>query len=262
MLKTRVIPVLLTKQMGLVKGRNFDSWRRVGPVMPAVRVYDLRDVDELVLLDVEATSLGRTIKGSLVSQVASASSVPLSVGGGISSIEDAERLFEVGADRVVVNSAAYRTPALVEGLASRFGSQSVVVSIDARRDPYGWTCWSESGSRNEAIAPQEWAKHVEGLGAGEIMLTSIDHEGLMRGYALDLLWEVSSVVSVPLIASGGAGSWEDMRDAVLNGGVSALAAGSIFHFTQVTPFEVKANLSKAGIPTRVTPAIESGLGGS
>ncbi len=259
MLKTRVIPVLLTKQMGLVKGRNFDSWRRVGPLMPAVRVYDLRDVDELVLLDVEATSLGRTIKESLVSQVASASSVPLSVGGGISSVQDAERLFEVGADRVVVSSAAFRTPALVEGLASRFGSQSVVVSIDARRDPSGWTCWSGSGSRNEAVAPEVWAKRVEGLGAGEIILTSIEHEGLMRGYALDLLREVSRVVSIPLIASGGAGSWEDMRDAVSIGGASALAAGSIFHFTQLTPLELKSSLSRAGIPTRVTLSMNSDM---
>lgn len=260
MLKTRVMPVLLTKQMGLVKGRNFDSWRRVGPVMPAVRVYDLRDVDELVLLDVEATSLGRTIKESLVSQVAAASSVPLSVGGGISSVQDAERLFEVGADRVVVNSAAYRTPELVESLANRFGSQSVVVSIDAGRDPYGWTCWSESGSRNETIAPSAWGQRVEGLGAGEILLTSIEHEGLRSGYALDLLHEVSTSVAIPVIASGGAGSAEDMRKAVELGGASALAAGSLFHFTQLTPLAIKVNLARAGIPTRESLATKFGLG--
>lgn len=254
MLKTRVIPVLLTKQMGLVKGKNFDSWRRVGPVMPAVRVYDLRDVDELVLLDVEATSLQSSISESLVSQVASASSVPLSVGGGISSVEDAERLFAVGADRVVVNSAAYRLPDLVEKFASRFGSQSVVVSIDARHDASGWVCWSESGSRREPFSPQAWAKHVEGLGAGEILLSSIDHEGLMCGYALDLIMEVSRYVSIPVIASGGAGSASDMRDAVFIGGASAVAAGSIFHFTRLTPQDVKRRLSAAGIPTRQLPS--------
>lgn len=251
MLKTRVIPVLLTKEMGLVKGRNFDSWRRVGPVLPAVRVYDLRDVDELVLMDVEATSMRRAISESLVRQVASASSVPLSVGGGISSIEDAERLFAVGADRVVVNSAAYRSPDLVEKLASKFGSQSVVASIDARRDTSGWACWSESGKRSEAIQPLAWGRHLEGLGAGEIILTSIEHEGLMGGYALDLLREVSSSLTIPVIASGGAGSASHMADAVLMGGASAVAAGSIFHFTRVTPQDVKMHMSTVGIPTRL-----------
>jgi cyclase len=250
MLKTRVIPVLLAKQMGIVKGANFDSWRRVGPILPTVRVYDLRDVDELVLLDVEGTSLQRPISPALVQQVASAISVPLTVGGGISSVDDAERLFEVGADRVVLNSATYRDPSLVETLASTFGSQSVVVSIDARFGSAGWVCWSASGSRSEGVSPMAWGRHVENLGAGEILLSSIDHEGLMQGYALDLLSELSASVTVPIIASGGAGSASHMCDAVLVGGASAVAAGSIFHFTQITPKDLKTSLAECGIPTR------------
>jgi len=252
MLKTRVIPVLLAKQMGLVKGTNFNSWRRVGPILPAVRVYDLRDVDELVLLDVEGTSLQRSISPALVQEVASACSVPLSVGGGIASVDDAARLFEVGADRVVLNSAAFRVPSLIETLASRFGSQSVVVSIDARFGSAGWTCYSESGSRSEKISPSEWGSRAESLGAGEILLSSIDHEGLMQGYALDLLTSLSGLLKIPVIASGGAGSAEDMAAAVLVGGASAVAAGSIFHFTQLTPLELNSSLSRAGVPTRVT----------
>lgn len=250
MLKTRVIPVLLTRQMGLVKGTNFNSWRRVGPVLPAVRVYDLRDVDEMVLLDVEATSLRRCISESLVQQVACASSVPLSVGGGISSVRDAERLFEVGADRVVLNSAAYRLPSLVEELAGRFGSQSVILSIDATFTESGWICYSESGTRREPTSAQLWGTRAESLGAGEVLVTSIDHEGLMHGYALDLLAELSSTLTIPVIASGGAGNSSHMRDAVSIGGASAVAAGSIFHFTQLTPQDVKSDLSAAGIPTR------------
>lgn len=236
--------------MGLVKGVGFDSWRRVGPLLPAARVYDVRDVDELVLFDIEATGQGRLIGEDVVKQVAASTSVPLSVGGGVSSVADVERLFDAGADRIVLNSFAYRQPPLIERLASRFGSQSVVVSVDARRVESAWTCWSECGGRNEALLVRDWAVRVAELGAGEILLTSIDHEGRMQGYAVDLLSEVSAAVPIPVIASGGAGCPSDACDAVVLGGASAVAMGSLFHFTHVTPNDIKTALASSGVAVR------------
>jgi cyclase len=250
MLKTRVIPTLLVREMGLVKGTRFESWRRVGPLLPAVKVYELRDVDEMVVLDVEATTLNRPISPEVVREIAIASSVPLSVGGGIRSVEEAEALFQAGTDRIVLNSACYRDPSLIELLASRYGSQSVVISIDARHDGSAWVCWSESARRSEGVGPVSWARQVQELGAGEILLTSIDHEGLMAGLALDLIAEVCAAVGVPVIASGGAGSVDDLRKAVTDAGATAVAAGSLFHFTAATPETVKQHLEAFEIPVR------------
>ncbi len=228
MLKTRVIPTLLYKDFGLVKGVGFDSWRRVGAPMQAVKVYNLREVDELVFLDIAATREGRrpdfatdrrprrrvlhAARRSAAAFAASTTCAPASV----------------GADKVALNTAAVETPELISEIARRFGSQCVVVSIDAKRAASGrYEVYTRSGTRATGIDPSVFAKRVEQLGAGEILLTSIDRDGTMEGYDLALVREVSRAVAIPVVASGGAGSYDDMLEAIREGGASAVAAGAV-----------------------------------
>jgi len=251
MLKRRIIPTLLLKDVGLVKGKAFDSWRRVGTVLPAIKVYDRRDVDELILLDISAYREGRGPDVDTVRDAASECSVPLAVGGGVRSVDDVRTLLRAGADKVCINSAAYRTPDLVTSAARAFGSQCVVVSIDVRGSVPEAQCYSCSGTRCEQVGPVAWARRVEALGAGEILLTSVDRDGTMSGYDIDLLKAVTSAVNVPVIASGGAGSYEDLHLALRDGSASAAAAASIYHFTELTPLGAKAYLAEKGIPVRI-----------
>lgn len=251
MLKRRIIPTLLLKDVGLVKGKSFDSWRRVGTVLPAIKVYDRRDVDELILLDISAYREGRGPDVDTVRDAARECSVPLAVGGGVRTVDDVRALLRAGADKVCVNSAAYETPELVTVAARAFGSQCVVVSIDFRGSVPGATCYSRSGTRSEGVAPVEWARRVEELGAGEILLTSIDRDGTMSGYDIDLLETVTRAVKIPVIASGGAGSYEDMYRAFRDASASAAAAASIYHFTELTPLGAKAYLADKGVPVRI-----------
>lgn len=251
MLKTRVIPTLLWKGFGLVKGVGFNSWRRVGTVLPAIKVYNARDVDELVLVDITASEEGRAPDHDAVSDFSDECAVPLTVGGGISDVAQIVALLRAGADKVSVNTAAFAAPDLIERAAVRFGAQCVVASIDVRRGENG-ACrvHSHSGSRDTGHDPVDWAREMVARGAGEILLTSIDRDGTMQGYDVPLIAAVASVVDVPVIASGGAGNYQHMIDAVVQGGASAVAAASIFHFTEQTPAGAKQALQAAGIPVR------------
>jgi cyclase len=250
LLKVRVIPTLLWKQVGLVKGVAFDSWRRVGSVLPAVKVYNLREVDELVVLDIAATHEQRMVDLDMVCEIASECFVPLTVGGGISSVEHVREVLRAGADKVAINSAAYRSPDLIRQAAQRFGAQCVVVSIDAKEvAPGRYECFSDSGTVSTKITPAEMAARVEALGAGELLVTSIERDGTMKGYDLELIRSVAGAVSIPVIASGGAGSYEDFTQAVRSG-ASGVAAASIYHFTQQTPLEAKQYMARHGIAVR------------
>lgn len=245
------MPTLLYRDVGLVKGIRFDSSRRVGSLMQAVKVYNLREVDELVFLDISATLQERAPDFELVDDFADECFMPLTVGGGIRSVEDVGRLLAVGADKVSVNTAAVENPTLVSEIAARFGSQCVVVSIDARRTDGGWTVVTRSGTHDTGLDPAGFARRVQELGAGEILLTSVDRDGTMEGYDVELTAAVSGAVTIPVIASGGAGGYAHMAEAVQRGGASAVAAAAIFHFTQATPLEAKRYLRERGIAVRL-----------
>jgi cyclase len=246
MLKLRVMPTLLYKDIGLVKGVRFDSWRRVGGVMQAVKVYNLREVDELIFLDVSATREQREPDYDLIDDIADECFMPLTVGGGVRSIHHVEQLLKVGADKIALNTAAASDPHLVSAIAETFGSQCVVVSIDAKDG----RVMVESGNRSTTLRPVDHARRVEAAGAGELLVTSVDRDGTMTGYDLELIADVSAAVTIPVIASGGAGSYGDMA-AAIHAGASAVAAASIFHFTDQTPLEAKRFLREQGIPTRL-----------
>ncbi|MDD2685739.1 MAG: imidazole glycerol phosphate synthase cyclase subunit [Gallionella sp.] len=251
MLKIRVIPTLLWKDFGLVKGVGFDSWRRVGPVLPAIKVYNSRDVDELFLVDITASIEDNQPDHDSVSDFSEECSVPFTVGGGITNLQQIVSLLHAGADKVAINTAAYANPDLVEAAAKRFGAQCVVVSIDAKRHADGsYGCYSLAATVDTAKTPVEWAKEMAGRGAGEILLTSIDRDGTMLGYDLELVEQVTKAVDIPVIASGGAGNYAHMIDVVKNAGASAVAAASIFHFTEQTPAGAKNAMQEAGIPVR------------
>lgn len=252
MLKVRVMPTLLFKDYGLVKGIRFDSWRRVGSVMQAVKVYNLREVDELVFLDINATLEGRSPDFETVDEIADECFMPLTVGGGVQTVEDVRELLKVGADKVAINTAAMRNPDLVRFAAAEFGSQCIVISIDVKHTADGKPeVFTHSGTVATEKDPVTLAKQVEALGAGEILLTSIDRDGTMAGYDIEMTREVSEAVSIPVIASGGAGGYQDMADILREGKASAVAAASIFHYTQQTPLEAKRFLSGQGIQVRL-----------
>jgi cyclase len=258
MLKVRVIPTLLWKGFGLVKGIGFDSWRRVGPVLPAVKVYNTREVDELILVDITASPGASTPDFESISDFSNECFVPLTAGGGITDVQQIKRLLRSGADKVSINTAAYSNPELVREAARHYGAQCIVASIDARRHDDGrYECYSMCGTTATGKDPVAWARQLEDLGAGEILITSIERDGSMQGYDLRLIENIVRAVKVPVIASGGAGSYEHMRQAVQEAGASAVAAASIFHFTEQTPAEAKKYLAAAGIPVRTTygPAV-------
>jgi len=251
MLKIRVIPTLLMKDVGLVKGIGFDSWRRVGTVLPAIKVYNTRQVDELIVVDISATAQGRGPDFQTVADFSSECFVPLTVGGGIKTIDDIRGLLKAGADKVAINSAIFDAPELITQAASMFGSQCVVVSIDAKKNAQGmYECYRSSGMVPTGKEVQAWAREMQTRGAGEILITSITRDGTMQGYDLELIRQVSQALMIPVIASGGAGSYEHLRQAILLGGASAVAAASIFHFTQQTPLEAKQYLASFDIPVR------------
>lgn len=247
----RVIPTLLWKNFGLVKGIGFDSWRRVGPVLPAVKVYNTRDVDELILVDITASPAAMAPDPESVRDFADECFVPFTVGGGITRIDQIRDLLRAGADKISINTAAYSDADIITAAASRYGSQCVVASIDARYDAGSYRCYSHCGTRATGANPEEWAAELADRGAGEILITSIERDGTMQGYDLALIERVVAAVTIPVIASGGAGNYEHMRQAIVDAGASAVAAASIFHYTQQTPAEAKKHLAAAGVPVRV-----------
>lgn len=251
MLKVRVIPTLLWKGPGLVKGVAFDSWRRIGTVMPAIKVYNTREVDELILLDIAATEEDRAPDYDAIEELAAECFVPLTIGGGVDSIDRVRDLLLAGADKVAVNTAAFESPGFIREASRLFGSQCVVASIDARRHGDGrYECFSHRGTRATGIEVVRHAQWLEEQGAGEILITSIERDGSMQGYDLELTRLVSQAVRIPVIASGGAGKCEDFVDAVRQADASAVAAASLFHFTELTPAEVKRHMGAHGIAVR------------
>jgi cyclase len=252
MLKVRIIPTLLYKDFGLVKGIKFNSSRRVGSVLPVIKIYNQREVDELILIDINATITNTSIDLEMIRDISRECFVPLTVGGGIDSCTKVEDLLMSGADKISLNTAAFNNSNLITDIANRFGSQCVVVSIDVRKkNNKEWNCFSHSGSLPRDKDVVAWAKEVENRGAGEILLTSIDNDGTMQGYDLDLIKLVCESVKIPVIASGGAKNFDDMHLAITKSGASAVAAASIFHFTEQTPLGLKSDLSNAGIAVRI-----------
>lgn len=252
MLKIRIIPTLLYKNFGLVKGVGFDSWRRVGSALQAINVYALREVDELIFLDITASREGRPPDFAVVDDLADECFMPLTVGGGVRNLEDVHQLLMKGADKVAVNSAAVTTPEIIAQIANRFGSQCAVVSIDFRKNSGGgYEVFTHAGTRPTGLDVLQFAKKMAELGAGEILLTSIDRDGTMSGYEINCLRQVCEAVSIPVIASGGAGNAEHIYQAITQGHASAIACASIFHFTEQTPLEIKRYLHGQGLPVRL-----------
>jgi cyclase len=251
--KTRLIPTLQLKNWGLVKSRQFASWRPIGPAVVAGRVYNARNVDELIALDIDAPREGRGPLVPLLRDLADQCFMPFTAGGGVRSEDDVRALLLAGADKVSLNSALFDTPAVVEACAAAFGSQCVVASIDARRvtDGSGWDTLVEAGTRSTGLSPAEAARRAVENGAGEILLTSMDQDGTMEGYDIELIASVATVVGVPIVACGGAGQPEDFVTAVKEGGADAVSAASIFHFTRWTPNDIKRHMSEAGIDVRL-----------
>ena len=251
MLKIRVMPTLLFKEFGLVKGVRFDSWRRVGSVMQAVKVYNMREVDELIFLDISATQEGRRPDFATVDEIADECFMPLTVGGAVRTLDDVRTLLRVGADKVALNTAAVEVPELISETARTFGAQCVVVSIDARRAGGGYQVYTRSGTAATGTDPVVLARRAETLGAGEILLTSIDQDGTLAGYDIALTRLVSAAVSIPVIASGGAGTYAHFVEAVVEGGASAVAAASMYHFTEQTPLGAKRYMGGRGLRVRL-----------
>lgn len=253
MLKVRVIPTLLWKDFGLVKGVAFNSWRRVGSVLPAIKVYNSRDVDELIIMDILASQEKTPPEHDSVNDFSDACFVPLTVGGGITDIEQIRKLLHAGADKILINSAAYSDLTLIKKSALCYGSQCIVVGIDAKLLSSGqYACFSHAGKVQTNKNPVDWAKALADHGAGEIVITSIDRDGTMQGYDLQLTEAIVNAVDIPVIASGGAGTYAHMCDVVKQSGASAVAAASMFHFTEQTPSGAKAALESMGIPVRKT----------
>jgi cyclase len=257
MLAKRIIPCLDVKNGRVVKGVNFVNLRDAGDPVEQARVYDASGADELVFLDITATHEARQTVMQMARAVADQVFIPFTVGGGIRTVDDMRAILRSGADKISVNSAAVRSPDLVAQGAWEFGSQAVVVAIDARRVPdqeNQWEVYVRGGREPTGIDALEWAAKMEEMGAGEILLTSMDGDGTQAGYDIALTRAVADVVSIPVIASGGAGTLEHFADALTVGGADAALAASLFHYKQLTVAEVKSYLAGQGIPVR--PVIE------
>lgn len=253
MLKTRVIPVLLLKDGAINKPVRFRRPRTVANPLAIVRVFESRQVDELVLLDIGCAEFGEAVNAELVQSLADELSVPFAVGGGIRSLATMIDLIKNGAEKVVLNTAAFERPALIAEAAAVLGQQCIVVSIDAARKTDGsYEVFTRNGKQATGVDPVTWARKAADLGAGEILLTSIDRDGTMEGFDLPLVHAVAAAVSVPIIACGGAGVPEDFVRVVKQGRASAVAAGSIFHFRRTTPNMVKEAMRNAGIAVRAS----------
>lgn len=252
MLAKRIIPCLDVKDGRVVKGVHFTDLRDVGDAVELGRRYAQEGADELVYLDISASLEKRKTFAELVNRVAGAVDIPFTVGGGITSLDDASRLLDAGADKVTINSAAIARPELIGEIAAKYGRQFVVVAIDAKRDAEGvWRATTHGGSRPSDKELYSWAKEAEDRGAGEILFTSMDHDGTRGGYPCPVYAALSDNLGIPVIASGGAGRVEDIAAVLTDGKADAALAASIFHFRQYTISDVKRQLAGAGIPVRL-----------
>lgn len=251
MLKKRVIPVLLLRNGRMVKGVKFSNYRDTGNPRTAVRIYSAQDADELVFLDIQASLESRNALVDIVREAATECFMPLAAGGGIRSIDEVRELLLAGADKVVVTTAAVTDPQLVSEIAELFGSQCVVVGIDYRRGPDGDRVWIRCGTEATDLDPVEHAKALVERGAGEIFLNSIDRDGTMQGYDLEVAERVASAVDVPVIVCGGAGNFMHLADLLKNTSASAAACASVFHFGDNNPIRARSYLRNLDVPMRV-----------
>ena len=250
-LAKRIIPCLDVKDGETVKGTNFVNLRRAGDPVELGKAYSLAGADELVFLDITASHEGRKTFTDMVTRVATEINIPFTVGGGVNELSDVERLLMAGADKVSVNSAALRNPELIDEIARRFGSQVCVCAIDARLDKKGWTCYVNGGRIPTDRSLLEWASEAAARGAGEILFTSMNHDGVKEGYANDALRMLSDTLSIPVIASGGAGEMSHFRDAFTLGHADAALAASVFHYGEINIGELKLYLKEEGIKVRI-----------
>lgn len=250
-LAKRIIPCLDVKDGQTVKGTNFVNLHKAGDPVELGKAYSKAGADELVFLDITASHEGRKTFAETVTRIAAEINIPFTVGGGINELADVERLLYAGADKVSVNSAALRSPGLIDDIARRFGSQVCVCAIDARLEDGQWHCYLNGGRlRTERKLP-EWAKEVQDRGAGEILFTSMNHDGVKEGYANEALAMLADTLSIPVIASGGAGKKEHFRDAFTIGHADAALAASVFHFGEIDIRELKAYLKEENINVRI-----------
>lgn len=246
MLAVRIIPSLLVRGRQLIKGQQFKSWRSVGVAIQAAKVHAMRGVDELCILDIGATPEGRGPDLGMIEELTRDCFTPISVGGGVRSLGDIDALLRAGADKVVINTALFEVPGLLAEASARYGCQAFVAAIDVKGGMLAFRCGEYTLA---ADTPASMARMVEDQGAGEILLTSIDREGMMCGFDLDLISKVSAAVNIPVVANGGCSTYSDMLCA-LAGGASAVSAGSLFQFTDCTPAGAAAYLEKNGIEVR------------
>ncbi len=250
MLAKRIIPCLDVDKGRVVKGVRFLNLVDAGDPVEVAKVYEEQGADELVFLDITASAEDRKITLEVVKRVAEEVFMPFTVGGGISSLEDMRRLLEAGADKVSINTSAVKNPQLIYEGAKKFGSQCIVVAIDAKRKGNSWEVYIHGGRTPTGLDAIEWAKKAESLGAGEILLTSMDRDGTKSGYDIELTKAVSKAVNIPVIASGGAGSMEHFYEAFVLGGADACLAASLFHFKEISIPELKGYLASKGVPVR------------
>ncbi len=251
-LAKRIIPCLDVTAGRVVKGVNFLALRDAGDPVEVARRYDEQGADEITFLDITATSDGRDLILPIIEAVASTVFIPLTVGGGVRAVADVRRLLNAGADKVSINSSAISNPELVREAAEKFGSQCIVVAIDAKRAGDGrWEVYTHGGRKPTGLDAVEWARKMEALGAGEILLTSMDRDGTKVGFDLALTAAVSDAVGISVIASGGVGGLQDLADGILKGHADAVLAASIFHYGQHTVQEAKQFMARQGIPMRL-----------
>ncbi|MBQ8601531.1 MAG: imidazole glycerol phosphate synthase subunit HisF [Bacteroides sp.] len=251
MLAKRIIPCLDIKDGQTVKGTNFVNLRQAGDPVELGRAYSEQGADELVYLDITASHEGRKTFTDLVKRVAANISIPFTVGGGIHELSDVDRLLSAGADKVSINSSAIKNPQLIDEIAKHFGSQVCVVAIDAKQTPQGWKCYLNGGRIETDKYLFDWAKEANERGAGEILFTSMDHDGVKTGYANEALAHLSDILSIPVIASGGAGKMEHFKDTFIEGKADAALAASVFHFGEIKIPELKHYLCAQGINVRL-----------
>ena len=251
MLAKRIIPCLDVTGGRVVKGINFVELRDAGDPVEIAARYNEQGADELTFLDITATSDGRDLILPIIEAVASQVFIPLTVGGGVRTVEDVRRLLNAGADKVSFNSAAVAQPEIIRQASTKYGAQCIVVAIDAkRREGGGWDVYTHGGRKNTGLDAVEWARKMAEFGAGEILLTSMDRDGTKSGFDLLLTRAVSDAVSVPVIASGGVGNLDHLADGIQKGGADAVLAASIFHYGEFTVAQAKARMAERGIPVR------------
>jgi len=250
MLKKRIIPTLLLKKGRMVKGRQFKDFKDTGDPVSAARIYNAQKADELVFIDIEASTNDRGLLFSIVEKVAEECFMPFTVGGGIKNLHDIKTMLRVGADKVLINTAALENPSLISSAADTFGNQCIVAGIDVRRKENNWQIYTHGGQKNSRFALSEYLKILQNRGAGEILVNSIDFDGMMSGYDLDLLRLVRSQTDCPIIALGGAGNFQHLAEVLSTELADAVACASLFHFGDNNPIRARAFLKNKGIAVK------------